>query len=82
MLMDVGIGMDLPYAQHTQSVLVCRISGQLMDENNLPMALPNGQVYSFNSLETMISESDDKKITCPITKDKFSFSDLTKVFVL
>jgi hypothetical protein len=37
---------DLPYAHHIHSRLVCRLSGELMNEDNPPMMLPNGQVYS------------------------------------
>lgn len=35
---------DLPYSHHSQSFLICRHTGEVMDENNPPMALPNGQV--------------------------------------
>lgn len=35
----------LPHAHCSQSRLVCRISGEPLNENNLPMMLPNGQVY-------------------------------------
>eukprot|EP00050_Salpingoeca_kvevrii_P023017 m.136608 g.136608 ORF g.136608 m.136608 type:complete len:139 (+) comp9904_c1_seq2:1250-1666(+) len=36
---------DLQYAHHDNSQLVCRITGDLMNENNPPMMLPNGCVY-------------------------------------
>jgi macrophage erythroblast attacher len=36
----------LPYAHQVNSVSVCRISGAIMNEDNPPMVLPNGQVYS------------------------------------
>lgn len=37
----------LPYAHHEFSRLICRLSGAVMSEDNAPMALPNGQIYSF-----------------------------------
>ncbi|PVU97327.1 hypothetical protein BB559_002085 [Furculomyces boomerangus] len=39
---------NLPFSYHTNSSLVCRISGQKMNENNPPMRLPNGYVYSYS----------------------------------
>jgi macrophage erythroblast attacher len=36
----------LPNAHHVNSCLVCRISGEVMNEDNQPMVLPNGRVYS------------------------------------
>lgn len=38
----------LPLSHHVNSTIVCRISGKIMNENNPPMLLPNGRVYSFN----------------------------------
>lgn len=35
----------LPYAHCSQSRLYCYISGTPLNENNLPMVLPNGFVY-------------------------------------
>lgn len=37
---------DIPFSHHVNSSLVCRISGQVMDSDNEPMAFPNGYVYS------------------------------------
>lgn len=36
----------LPSSDHPVSALICRISGEIMDHNNPPMAMMNGQVYS------------------------------------
>jgi hypothetical protein len=36
----------LPCAHHTQSLIVCRATGELMDPDNPPCMLPNGHVYS------------------------------------
>ena len=37
---------QLPLNHHVNSCIVCRITGEIMNENNLPMILPNGMVYS------------------------------------
>ncbi|KAJ9112329.1 hypothetical protein QFC19_000749 [Naganishia cerealis] len=37
---------DVPYSHHTNSSLVCRISGEVIDDENYALAFPNGYVYS------------------------------------
>lgn len=37
---------EVPWSHHVNSTIVCRISGKIMDQDNMPMVLPNGQVYS------------------------------------
>lgn len=37
---------EVPCSHHVNSTIVCRISGKIIDQDNMPMALPNGQVYS------------------------------------
>jgi len=36
----------IPMSHHVNSTLVCRISGEVMDSENEPLAFPNGNVYS------------------------------------
>ena len=38
--------MTVPSTHKVVSSLICRISGEVMDEHNPPVSLPNGQVYS------------------------------------
>ena len=42
-----------PALPQAQSKLICRISGLRMDDQNRPMVLPNGSVYSLNALRDM-----------------------------
>lgn len=45
-----GLGVlakEVPWSHHANSTLVCSISGKMMNENDPPMALPNGRVYSI-----------------------------------
>lgn len=37
---------EVPWSHHINSTLVCRITGKIMNENDPPMVLPNGRVYS------------------------------------
>lgn len=39
---------EVPMSHHVISTIVCRISGEVMDSSNPPMAFPNGYVYSTN----------------------------------
>ena len=38
---------NLPFAHFEYSRLICRISNTVMSDDNPPMALPNGQIYSL-----------------------------------
>ena len=46
---QLGLGKlakEVPYSHHANSTIVCQISGKIMDEDNMPMAFPDGHVYS------------------------------------
>ena len=38
--------MEVPWSHHSNSTIVCSLSGKIMNEDNPPMAFPNGYVYS------------------------------------
>ncbi len=40
------LAMEVPWSHHVNSTIVCRLSGKIMNEDNPPMAFPNGYVYS------------------------------------
>ncbi|KAJ3228058.1 GID complex subunit containing RING finger motif [Chytriomyces hyalinus] len=71
----------LPNAHHVNSCLVCRITGDIMNEDNLPMALPNGYVYSQKALEDMAARNDGI-LTCPRTGTQFHVSQMRKAFAI
>lgn len=78
-----GLGVlakEVPWSHHVNSTIVCVISGKIMDEDNPPMVLPNGYVYSREALEEMAAHSDGM-VTCPRTGDRYDFSALRKVFI-
>eukprot|EP00899_Mesostigma_viride_P016256 jgi/Mesvir1/24631/Mv21940-RA.1 len=70
----------LPTAKHMHSKLVCRISGELMTDENPPMVLPNGYVYSRKAMEEMAAKNNGK-VSCPRTDATFLFSELEKAFI-
>lgn len=69
----------LPYAHCAQSRIVCRITGELMNEHNHPMMLPNGYVYGENGLKKM---AIDDKVICPRTNQVFPVSEAKKLYVM
>lgn len=74
---------SLPFNHRENSILLCRISGSPMDDNNPPMCLPNGQVYSKGSLEKISSQSHDKKtVTCPQTGESFPLSASRLMYIM
>jgi len=70
----------LPFAHHMHSSLVCHISGLLMDENNPPMVLPNGQVYSTQAMLDLAA-ANMGRVVCPRTKEEFGLEELRKAFI-
>lgn len=77
----LSLAQALPRARHEHSILVCSISGDIMDENNPPLAFPNGNVYSTKALNK-ISEENDGVFIDPKTKDRASPGEMRKCFIM
>ncbi|KAF8738982.1 C-terminal LisH motif, partial [Rhizoctonia solani] len=78
-----GLGVlakEVPWSHHINSVIVCRITGKIMDGDNPPLCLPNGQVYSQKALEEQAARNNGQ-VTCPKTGDIFSFQQTKKMFI-
>ena len=71
----------LPTTQRSQSALVCRLSGAVMDEHNPPLVLPNGSMYSRRALQKMAHDHGGL-VTCMRTSDKFPLDECKAAFVL
>ncbi|KAL3897718.1 MAG: hypothetical protein SGCHY_003228 [Lobulomycetales sp.] len=71
---------NLPMNHHVNSCIVCRISGKIMDEDNPPMVLPNGYVYSKEALHEM-ADKNNGNIICPRSGASFHLSQLRKAFI-
>ncbi|KAI8915347.1 CTLH/CRA C-terminal to lish motif domain-containing protein [Powellomyces hirtus] len=72
---------DLPCAHHVNSCIVDRISGTIMDEDNPPMVLPNGYVYSTKSLQALAAENLGI-VRCERTGEHYNISTARKAFIL
>ncbi|KIM86730.1 hypothetical protein PILCRDRAFT_815981 [Piloderma croceum F 1598] len=80
---DPGLGKlaeEVPFSHHVNSTIVCRVSGKIMDGDNMPMAFPNGNVYSREVLEDMAARNGGM-VKCPRTGAVCEFSELRKVFI-
>ncbi|KAG9128542.1 GID complex subunit containing RING finger motif [Ceratobasidium sp. 392] len=78
-----GLGIlakEVPRSHHVNSVIVCRITGKIMDGDNPPLCLPNGQVYSQKALKDQASRNNGQ-VTCPKTGDVFEFGQARKMFI-
>jgi macrophage erythroblast attacher len=73
----------LPNSHHINSCIVCRISGDIMDEDNNPMVLPNGNVYSSRALQSMAASGTygRNKIMDPRSQTIFDFGQCKKAFL-
>ncbi|EFA81832.1 lissencephaly type-1-like motif-containing protein [Heterostelium album PN500] len=70
----------LPVSLQSHSSLICKITGEIMDEDNPPMVLPNGNVYCKNAMLTMATEYNNQ-ITDPKSGNKYDYSELRRAFI-
>ena len=70
----------LPCMTRKNSVLLCRLTGAVMDDNNPPMVTPQGYIYSRSGIEQAVGESNT--FTCPRTGVQHPVKSLRKVFVM
>jgi macrophage erythroblast attacher len=75
----LAMSSDLPYAHHDSSVLVCRVTGQRMNEDNPPMALPNGNVYSLEGLRK--GQTEEGRVRCVRSGSEYEWDQVRKVFI-
>lgn len=76
-----SLAIGLPYSHCSQSRLVCYMSGSPLNENNVPMMLPNGYVYGEQALLKMAT-ANEGQIVCPRTKEIYPFTDIERVYVM
>jgi hypothetical protein len=70
----------LPFAKHIHSKLVCYITKEPMNDDNPPLVLPNGYVYSTKAMDQMAMRNQGR-ITCPRTGAVCNFQDLSKAYI-
>jgi hypothetical protein len=69
----------VPNVERAYSSLVCRLSGECMDDNNPPFVLPSGRVYSRKVL-TALAESD--ALVDPCTGERLVLGQLRRAYFL
>lgn len=70
----------MPSTLKTVSSLICRITGEIMDEHNPPIMLPNGEVYSQKGISDL-AEKNAGIIICPEKKDEYKLSQIIKIYL-
>ena len=75
------IAKGLPTGTLSQSRVMCRITGEIMNEHNPPLMLPNGHAYSTEALLDM-SQKNGGRVICPLTGQQFMYNDCLKVFLM
>ncbi|KAI8813673.1 CTLH/CRA C-terminal to lish motif domain-containing protein [Cladochytrium replicatum] len=77
------LALGLPNAHHVNSCIVCRITGEMMDEDgNAPMVLPNGQVYSQHGIQKIAVEKHGVlAVRCPKTGTEYKKSEARRAFI-
>ena len=71
----------VPVALRQQSCIVCRISGEIMNDTNAPLVLPNGNVYSSAALHAE-AEANDGRVRDPATGELYSIDDCRKIYIM
>uniref|UniRef100_A0A0K8TQK5 E3 ubiquitin-protein transferase MAEA n=1 Tax=Tabanus bromius TaxID=304241 RepID=A0A0K8TQK5_TABBR len=74
------IAKNLPFSHCAQSRLICRVTGLPLNEHNLPMMLPNGQIYGQLAIPQITKENG--VVVCPVTKQPFCQPKIEKVFIM
>mmetsp|Transcript_5095 Transcript_5095/g.15560 ORF Transcript_5095/g.15560 Transcript_5095/m.15560 type:complete len:437 (-) Transcript_5095:89-1399(-) len=77
-----ALARGLPRARAPRTALVCPISGEVMSEENPPMVLPNGLVYSLKALQRLADASPSGVVTCPRTLERYTYSSARKAFLM
>lgn len=70
--------LQIPMAAHPSSKIVCSHTGSVLDDDNHPIALPNGNVYSKEAIAELTSANG---ITDPQTQAVFEAASLRHVYI-
>lgn len=75
------LAVQLPWAKHVKSKLVCSISKQAIDDVNPPLVMPNGFVYAASALNSMAGRSHGH-VTCPQTKSVYTLKECVRAYIM
>ena len=76
------IAPQLPALERSSSSLICRLTGEPMDGDNVPMVLPDGQVYSLRAIEALAAREGGGSFCHPLTRQPVALDQLRKAFFL
>ena len=69
----------LPHGHYETTKIRCRLTGKLMTEDDPPMALPNGQVYSLSGLKSVLT---GEMVRCAVSGKSYLMSEARKCYFL
>ncbi|KAG0143985.1 hypothetical protein CROQUDRAFT_660506 [Cronartium quercuum f. sp. fusiforme G11] len=78
-----GLGMlakECPWSHHLNSIIVCGLTGQVVEDGDRLAVLPNGRVYSRDGLERL-AQKDEGRVRCPRTGQVFGMDEIRRVFI-
>ncbi|CEF67246.1 Macrophage erythroblast attacher [Strongyloides ratti] len=75
----VKIGNKLPTASRRNSIILDPITKEILNENNVPMMLPNGLVYGKKQID---KNSKDGEFYCTISNASFPVESCLRVYIL
>lgn len=69
----------VPMLTKESSSLKCRINNTIMDEENYPVALPSGHIYSISGLTA--TAPSEHEYWCPVTQTRYPSIQARKVYL-
>ncbi|KAL1503615.1 hypothetical protein AB1Y20_012092 [Prymnesium parvum] len=72
----------VPSVQRSRSTLLCRLTGEPMDADNVPLVLPDGQVYSLRAVEALAAREGGTTFRHPLSQEVVPLEQVRKAFIL
>ncbi|MBW0468463.1 hypothetical protein O181_008178 [Austropuccinia psidii MF-1] len=71
---------ECPWSHHVNSIIVCGLTGKVVNDGDGLAVLPNGRVYSRDGLEKM-AYKDEGRVKCPRTGQIYGMDEIRRVFI-
>lgn len=71
---------ECPWSHHLNSIIVCGLTGRVVQDGDRLAVLPNGRVYSRDGLERL-ADGDEGRVRCPRTGQVFGMDEIRRVFI-
>lgn len=72
---------QLPMPHRVRSHLICAVTGEPMDDDNPPMASPEGHLVSKKGLAMLIDKAENGLVLCPKTNHSYPPSTFARVYI-